>query len=200
MPMDTLKLTLQTATSEILRKVLARSESMNQLRQIIDLRARRVKTKNYETATFVAIIEKESTRIQQENILIAKLQLKIEDKTLIKATHKQVKKMLKPFKGLQFDEFLYNEIHLNEIMAKEDEQNDPIKESRKRHLRILDAALKEQVVDIQVVLGICVQISRQALYNEMWENYLCAYDYLMANQKEFQVHDIQGIQGLKLRL
>jgi len=29
--------------------------------------------------------------------------------------------MLKPFKGLQFDEFLYNEIHLNEIMAKEDE-------------------------------------------------------------------------------
>lgn len=98
--------------------------------------------------------------------------------------------MLKPFKGLQFDEFLYNEIHLNEIMAKEYEQNDPIKESRKRHLRILDAALKEQVVDIQVVLGICVQVSRQALYNELWENYNCAYDYLMANQKEFQMHDI----------
>ena len=190
MPMDTLKLTLQTATSEILRKVLARSESMNQLRQIIDLRARKVKTKNYETAIFVGIIEKESARIQQENILIAKLQLKIEDKTLIKATHKQVKKMLKPFKGLQFDEFLYNEIHLNEIMAKEYEQNDPIKESRKRHLRILEAALKEQVVDIQVVLGICVQVSRQALYNELWENYNCAYDYLMANQKEFQMHDI----------
>jgi hypothetical protein len=63
MPMDTLKLTLQTATSEILRKVLARSESMNQLRQIIDLRARKVKTKNYETAIFVGIIEKESARI-----------------------------------------------------------------------------------------------------------------------------------------
>ena len=56
--------------------------------------------------------------------------------------------MLKPFKGLQFDEFLNNEIHLNEIMSKEDEIKDPIKESRKRHLRILDAALKEQVVDI----------------------------------------------------
>ena len=58
-----------------------------------------------------------------------------------------VKKMLKPFKGLQFDEFLHNEIHLNEIMSREDDQVDPIKESRKRHLRILDAALKEQVVD-----------------------------------------------------
>ena len=102
-----------------------------------------MKTKNYESAIFVAIIEKEQTRIVQENILIAKLQLKIEDKSLIKATHRQVKKMLKPFKGLQFDEFLHNEIHLNEIMAKEDEQNDPIKESRKRHLRILDATLKE---------------------------------------------------------
>jgi hypothetical protein len=34
--------------------------------------------------------------------------------------------------------------------------SEQIKESRKRHLRILDAALKEQVVDIQVVLGICV--------------------------------------------
>jgi hypothetical protein len=40
-------------------------------------------------------------------------------------------------------------------MAKNDDINDPIKESRKRHLRILDAALKEQVVDLQVVLGIC---------------------------------------------
>jgi hypothetical protein len=56
--------------------------------------------------------------------------------------------MLKPFKGLQFDEFLHNEIHLNEIMAKDDDQADPIKESRKRHLRILDAALREQVVDL----------------------------------------------------
>lgn len=58
-----------------------------------------------------------------------------------------VKKMLKPFKGLQFDEFLHNEIHLNEIMCKDEDSVDPIKESRKRHLRILDAALKEQVVD-----------------------------------------------------
>ena len=56
--------------------------------------------------------------------------------------------MLKPFKGLQFDDFLNNEKHLNEIMAAPDAPNDPIKESRKRHLRILEAALKEQVVDI----------------------------------------------------
>lgn len=32
-------------------------------------------------------------------------------------------------------------------MSKEDEELDKLKESRKRHLRILDAALKEQVVD-----------------------------------------------------
>jgi len=64
--------------------------------------------------------------------------------------------MLKPFKGFNFDEFLHNEIHLNEIMIREDDIKDPIKESRKRHLRILDAALKEQVVDTQVVLCICL--------------------------------------------
>ena len=58
-------------------------------------------------------------------------------------------------------------------MSKKEKINDTIKESRKRNLRILDAALKEQVVDIQVVLGICVQISRQELFNELWENYLC---------------------------
>jgi len=52
-------------------------------------------------------------------------------------------------------------------MTREDDQKDPIKESRKRHLRILDAALKEQVVDTQVVLCICVQISRQAFFNEL---------------------------------
>ena len=69
--------------------------------------------------------------------------MKIEDKSLIKNLQKVVKKMLKPFKGLQFDEFLHNEIHLNEIMTREDDQKDPIKESRKRHLRILDAAMKE---------------------------------------------------------
>ena len=75
--------------------------------------------------------------------MIAKLVLKIDDKVLIKNLQKMVKKMLKPFKGFQFDDFLHNEIHLNEIMTREDDQTDPIKESRKRHLRILDAALKE---------------------------------------------------------
>ena len=69
--------------------------------------------------------------------------IKIEDKNLVKTLQKNVKKMLKPFKGLQFDDFLHNEIHLNEIMSNPDQSADPIKESRKRHLRILDAALKE---------------------------------------------------------
>lgn len=109
--------------------------------------------------------------------MIQKLSLKVDDKTLVKITAKQVKKMLKPFKGLQFDEFLHNEIHLNEIMAREDETSE-LKESRKRHLRILDAALKEQVLDLQLVLGICVQISRQAFYNELSEYYNCASDYI----------------------
>jgi hypothetical protein len=113
--------------------------------------------------------------------MIAKLVLKIDDKVLIKNLQKMVKKMLKPFKGFQFDDFLHNEIHLNEIMTREDDQKDPIKESRKRHLRILDAALKEQVVDTQVVLCICVQISRQAFFNELQEYFNCAHEFLMAN-------------------
>jgi len=116
-------------------------------------------------------------------------------------THRFVKKMLKPLKGLQFDEFLHNEIHLNEIMAKEDEQADPIKENRKRHLRILDAALKEQVVDMQVVLGICAQISRQAFYNELTEYYACAFEYISSNvPKEFNQADVQGLQQLKPKI
>ncbi len=93
--------------------------------------------------------------------------------------------MLKPWKGLQFDEFLYNEIHLNEIMCKEDDQTDNLKESRKRHLRILDAALKETVVDTQLILGICVQISRQAFFNELLEFYNCAYECVTANKSDF---------------
>ena len=58
--------------------------------------------------------------------------------------------MLKPFKGLQFDDFLHNEIHINQIMSQNADgiKDEQIKENRKRHLRILDAALKEQVVDI----------------------------------------------------
>lgn len=108
--------------------------------------------------------------------------------------------MLKPFKGLQFDEFLHNEIHLNEIMTREDDQVDPMKESRKRHLRILDAALKEQVVDTQLTLGICVQISRQAFFNELMEYYVCAHEYISANQKDFQSQDVQLIFGMKQRI
>jgi len=43
--------------------------------------------------------------------------MKIEDKRLIGMVQKTAKKMLKPFKGLQFDDFLQNEVHLNQIMA-----------------------------------------------------------------------------------
>jgi len=49
MPHETLKLTLQQSTSEVLKKILARSDSMNQLRQIIDLRNKKVKQKNYDS-------------------------------------------------------------------------------------------------------------------------------------------------------
>jgi hypothetical protein len=52
--------------------------------------------------------------------------------------------MLKPFKGLNEDDFIMSEVHINEIMVGEDEN---LKESRKRSNRILDAALKEPIVD-----------------------------------------------------
>ena len=59
LPIENLKHTMQQLTSEILRKVLARSDGMNQLRQIIDIKAKKVKTKNYESAIFVSIMDKE---------------------------------------------------------------------------------------------------------------------------------------------
>lgn len=43
--------------------------------------------------------------------------IRIEDRPVIKKLQKSVKKMLKPFKGLNFDDFLHAEIHLNEIMS-----------------------------------------------------------------------------------
>lgn len=64
--------------------------------------------------------------------------------------------MIKPYKGLQYDDFLHGEIHLNQIMVPLEQQQDQLKESRKRHMRILYASLKESVVDASVVLSICV--------------------------------------------
>lgn len=90
---------------------------MNQLRQIIDLKGKKVKPKNYDSQIFTGILDKEAQRVHQENISLSKSMLKIEDKTLIKVLQKNAKKMLKPFKGLNYDDFLNNEIHLNEIMA-----------------------------------------------------------------------------------
>jgi len=63
MPIENLKHALQQATSEILRKVLARSDSMNLLRQIIDLKAKKVKAKNYESQIFQTILDKEQQRV-----------------------------------------------------------------------------------------------------------------------------------------
>jgi len=106
-----------------------------------------VKPKNYEVGIFTGILEKEGQRVHLENITLSKQNIKIEDKRLVKMLQKNVKKMLKPFKGLNFDDFLHGEVHLHQIMTSPD-TSEQIKESRKRHLRILDAALKEQVVDI----------------------------------------------------
>lgn len=100
MSFENLKHLLQQSTSEILRKVLARSDSMNLLRQIIDLKAKKIKAKNYESQIFLSIVEKEQQRVLQENVALQKGMLKIEDKTLIKNLQKSVKKMIKPFKGL----------------------------------------------------------------------------------------------------
>ena len=47
--------------------------------------------------------------------------LKIDDKVLIKQLQKAVKKMLRPYRGLQYDEFVHCEVHLNEIMVPEDQ-------------------------------------------------------------------------------
>ena len=60
----------------------------------------------------------------QENVALQKGMLKIEDKSLVKNLQKNVKKMIKPFKGLQFDEYLNNEVHLNQIMSSEEQRND----------------------------------------------------------------------------
>ena len=42
-----------------------------------------------------------------------------------------------------------------------------------------------------------MQISRQAFYNELNEYLVFAYDYIMANQSQFQSHDVQSLQNLK---
>ena len=79
-----------------------------------------MKPKHYESQIFLTIMDKEQQRVTQESTSLNKNVLRIEDKTLIKYLRGQVKKMLKPFKGLNYDDFLNNEIHLNEIMATQD--------------------------------------------------------------------------------
>lgn len=52
LPLEKLKELLMTTTSEILRKVLSRSDSLNTLRQIIDIKAKIIKVKKYEGSVF----------------------------------------------------------------------------------------------------------------------------------------------------
>lgn len=85
-------------------------------------------------------------------------------------------------------------------MSKEDDVVESIKESRKRHLRILDAALKETVVDTQVILGICIQISRQAFYNELQDYSTVASDYMSSNHGQYSAQDISLMQQVRQRL
>ena len=67
---------------------------------------------------FYTIHSKETQRINNEVFNLNKTSnLRIEDRPLIKYLQKQAKKMLKPFKGLNYDDFLNAEIHLNEIMV-----------------------------------------------------------------------------------
>lgn len=122
---------------------------------MVDQRNRKIKAK-FDCNLYSVMLDKEQQRTKEENTFLAKQQSRIDDKQLIKLLQKVCKKLLRPFRGLQFDDYLHNEIHLNEIMARSDDVIETIKESRKRHLRILDAALREQVVDTQLSLGICI--------------------------------------------
>lgn len=87
------------------------------------------------------------------------------------------KKMIKPLKGLKYDEFVHSELHTNEVMFGQDDQ---LKESRRRHLRILEAALREPVVDACIVLSIQVQLSRKAFFNEIQIIFDIAYENVVA--------------------
>lgn len=94
---------------------------MNTMRQIIDLKNKKFKSKYTDSSVFTNILTKESSRISNETFFLNKTcNLRIEDKPLIKTVQKSVKKMLKPFRGLNFDDFLHAEIHLNEIMVSQD--------------------------------------------------------------------------------
>jgi hypothetical protein len=66
---------------------------------MVDMRNRKIRSK-FECILFTLMIDKEQQRIKDENVLIAKLSLKIDDKLLIKHLQKVCKKLLRPFKGL----------------------------------------------------------------------------------------------------
>ena len=63
LPIEKLKELLMNTTSEILRKVLSRSDSLNTLRQIIDIKAKIIKVKKYESSTFQVLLDKEVARV-----------------------------------------------------------------------------------------------------------------------------------------
>lgn len=77
-----------------------------------------MKPKYTDSSVFFSILQKENQRTQIEVGIINKTaNIRVEDKPLIKKLQKSVKKMIKPFKGLNFDDYLHGEIHLNEIMV-----------------------------------------------------------------------------------
>eukprot|EP00347_Sterkiella_histriomuscorum_P024344 403331451 len=184
---------------DIVKPVISRSEDMNYLKQIIDIKNRKLKPKYTDSQVFFNILQKESQRESVEAYHLNKTaNIRIEDKPLIKKLQKSVKKMLKPFKGMNFDDFVHAELHLNEIMVSQQDSsqaNEQMKESRKRHMRILQAALKECIVDPQVCIAICIQVSRQAFFNELKDYFQCAYENINGNQQQVQSSTNQNNNG-----
>ena len=116
--MQTIKQSIIQTIHEIIKPVVQRAEDMNNLRQAIDLKNQRFKPKYSDSNIFNLVLQREAQRINNESYLLNKISnIRIEDKPIIKKLQKAVKKMLKPFKGLNFDDYIHGEIHLNEIMT-----------------------------------------------------------------------------------
>ncbi|CDW80131.1 UNKNOWN [Stylonychia lemnae] len=196
--MANLKQGLIQTIQEVVKPVVSRSEDMNFLKQIIDIKNRKLKPKYTDSTVFFNILQKENQRQQVEAFHLNKTaNIRIDDKPIIKKLQKSVKKMLKPFKGLNFDDFLHAEIHLNEIMVsqQDSQQMEQMKESRKRHMRILQAALKECIVDPSVCIAICVQVSRQAFFNELKDYFQCAHENIINGQLPAQTTSTNNNSG-----
>jgi len=68
-----------------MRPVLARSEDLNSLKQIVDTKARKLKPKFSDDKPYVGVIQKEQQRVIQENFYLSKASsFRLDDKLLIK--------------------------------------------------------------------------------------------------------------------